>query len=305
MPEIIDRFNFEPEADALYNWLYTKKISFNAGNTKIPGFFGDFDQQKDRTQYFIAIALELVGVATMIFGGIQKGGFYILGAIIVAIVLFRCDIALAKWLHRNKAKNCYIDNKLFLLGDSDIVETRNLQSKKTEGNIGDNGFKAGLVLIVIVKILGVVLLGVFTSPIWIIIFAALYSYACYVHIAHTGYYLANNSSEKTFKKQHDAFAQGEHKAKKRTHRFESDFKLELPIQMGGNNSNISITEDEPATFLKNEQTKYRYKLNTTGVLFDKDIIDVLMDSQEENQKRVIAVEARRHQFDNMCRNPLV
>ena len=249
--------------------------------------------------------MEIIGSATMIVGGIQKEGYAIIFAFIAAFAFFLIDIALAKKLHRNKAKNCYIDNKLFLLGDSDIVETRNLQFKKTEGNVGDNGIKAGLVLIVIVKILGVVLLGVFTSPIWIIIFAALYSYACYVHIVHTGYHLANDSSEKVFKEQHLAFAQGEHKAKKRTHRFESDFKLELPIQMGGNNSNISITEDEPATILKNEQTRYRYKLNTTGVLFDKDIIDVLMDSQEENQKRVIAVEARRHQFDNMCRNPLV
>ena len=301
MPEIRDRFTFEPDKDALSKWLGTRKAGFYAGNTAIHGFFEDFKPNSDITWFFFAIIGELVGAALTLQGGIRKGGAFLYGSIFLVLMFIICDILFAIKLHRNVAKKCYIDNLLFLNGEDDPIRSVNLKQRREEGKTGDVFYVSCIIFIAIVKIASVVLLGLFNNLMAYIPIAILYFFVCYVHIYHTGYAWAFWDTDRTFQKQYKEFARsGKHLAQTLEHTFSSDFELKLPISLG---EIISITEDKPFQIQEDGQTMYKYILKTKGILTDNDI-SLIMNGQGDNQRRIIAYEARKHQLRNQSKNLL-
>jgi hypothetical protein len=302
MPQIPERFSFQPTKDALSKWLATRKPEISVANTSIPGFFSDFKYEED-SKWFWALGImgELIGIILIVIGAAKKGGFYLTIAVVLSIVLVICDIILARKLHRNMAKKCYIRSELYLVGTSDPQYAQKLKVEAEEGTSIDWLFRAFIVIIAIVKLLSVMGLGV-SRILWVYIpIAVLYAFVCYVHLSHTGYYLAYNSVDGDFKRQYKDFGNGKNNAIELSLPFKSEFKLkDTPIKVGKN----EIVEDiPPQTTDNNGKTQYHYVLRTTGVLEDNDI-SLLMNGQESNQKQVIAYQCRKHQLENMS-NALV
>ena len=91
MPQIRDRFNFQPTNDSIEKWLGTRKVGFSAGYTPVPGFFQDYKVGADNYWLYLAIAGEFLGALLILFGGASKGGGFLYAAIVVVILFIILD----------------------------------------------------------------------------------------------------------------------------------------------------------------------------------------------------------------------
>jgi len=288
MPKIPNKFEFEPDSDALKQWLSTRKKKLQVANMSIPGLFTDTQFDVDQSWFFLAMFGELIGIILTIYGGFASGGLFLLISTVIVFGLLFIDIFCAIKLHRNAGRHCWIDSFIYLNGEEEPEErNRLLLEKKKRKPI--NFILIGLVfLVILIKIAAVVLLGVFNNILIYIPILALYLVVGYVHIYHTGYWLAHRKTSKMFRKQ---FEDNGNNAIPRSQPFITKNKLRnIPIINGENKIEIDSTENETSN-------DFYYILKTKGVLTDKDI-QMLITGQENLQRIEIAEACRKHQFIN-------
>lgn len=303
MPEIKNRFEFEPNSDARKTWLGTRKAPFPVGNFSLPGFYHTIDYEKDSNWVMGAAAIEAVAIALTLYGGISKGGIYLLGAITAVILFVVFDIVGANFFHRNNADKCALENKILITDDIGAKGGLRDDLKKT-----GRGFKiAGVLMIVfssILKIFSILLLGKF-NIIFYIILALLYIIVIYIHIVHTGYYLAERATEKIFNKQHKKWAKDKmdvNDGKMETVQYTirapqpvSIFKAEIEL-----NIDKSFKVGEHCINYKDKEiiggkTFFIYEIKTNGILIDDDIRSFL-SGQTAVQSGIIAIACLKHQI---------
>lgn len=293
MPIIPDRSNFAPDDNALVKWLGTRKMGKPIGNTTLPGFYSDSGFSDDSRWFWFGIVGEIVGIGLIFAGASKKGGVFALVAILLALAFVACDLFLANKLHQFVAKRTWIKNRLFILGNSNPQQSQGLRTKQDEGKAQDTIFKIFIILIGLIKFVAVVALGVTRNPIVYIPIAVLYAFVCYVHISHTGYYLAHEYTEKMFKQQNKAYGINGYGASRiLRHLFTLQSRIQLPIKMG------NIAQIIPNTDYQGVNGGNHYVLETEGVLIDDDI-SMLVTGQETSVRDSIALECRKHQM-SMC-----
>jgi hypothetical protein len=288
MPKIPNRFEFEPDSDALKQWLSTRKKKLQVANMSIPGLFTDTRFDVDQSWFLLAMFGELIGIVLTIYGGYASGGMFLLISIVIVFGLLFIDIFCAIKLHRNVGRHCWIDSYIYLNGEEEPEERNRLLFEK-EKNKPLNFILIGLIfLVILIKIAAVVLLGVFNNILIYIPILALYLVVGYVHIYHTGYWLAHRKTSKMFRKQ---FENNGNNAIQKSQPFSTKNKLRnIPIINGEHRIEVDNTVNE-------KTNTFNYLLTTKGILRDEDI-QLLITGQENLQRIEIAEACRKHQFLN-------
>ena len=301
MPEIQNRFEFEPNSGARKAWLATRK---KPGIFSLPGFYNTIDFEKDTAWVMLALCVEAVAVALTLYGGISKGGIYILGAVIVVILFVVFDIVGANLYHKNVGDNCEIRNRIIFETNEGVKQGLRNRLKKGFGNK-----IIGVILIVlssIFKILAILLLGKF-NIIFYAVMALLYIIVIYIHIAHTGYYLAERKTARMFREQHDNWSEDKMLVKEGSKEkgetrgavrqppprsiFDTKIKLRLTndIVKVGEHS-IKLIDEK----IDGNEKVYTYEIETNGILIDDDIV-LLLGGLEDQVGRLVAIACLKHQ----------
>ncbi|MEL6918608.1 MAG: hypothetical protein AAFO99_12855, partial [Bacteroidota bacterium] len=262
MPEIPDKSEFEPNANALSQWLSTRKPTYQVGGTSVPGFFGDTRNDVDLNWTLVALAGELIGMVLTIYGGATIGGTFLIISILVVLGLLFIDVLSAIKLHRNKARKCQIDNYIFLYHDEKPKERKQLELEQKGWKFVDFCFVVLIIFVILVKIAAIVALGIFSNEFVYLPVLAIYIVVGYVHVYHTGYWIAYWKTSKMFRKQYDSSGIN---TQERSHPFSMEHELtNVPIER----ENFKVVQDDTAA---KEEGKFAYRLHTNGVLTDKDI----------------------------------
>jgi len=307
MPDIKDRFQFEPNANARRAWLSTRKKPITCGNQSLPGFYQTVDYEKDFGWVMLAACVESAAVILTIYGGFIKGGPYIIGSIIVVLLFLVFDIVGANFVHRNVAKKCEIKSRILFTSDNGAKQGLRNELKKGNGIV-----VLGILLIVIssvLKISAILLLGKF-ALLFYIVMSVLYLLVIYVHIAHTGYYLAERRTGIMFREQHELWAQDkmmhkENKVEEGNIRFsirkpapssilESEVKLNIVDKKSVGEHSISFIKEEQ----KGDKKLFIYEIETNGLLKDDDI-NLFTNAQTDIQAGIIALACLKHQVEKV------
>lgn len=295
MPEIEHRFEFEPSPGSLKKWLATRKAPFEIAGVKYPGYFSTTAYSTDKAWVVFAGAIEMAALAIIIVGGITKGGFFLIGSIIAAILMIAFDLVGAEWAHHQVDEVCKLKNQLVL--------AENTGSQKTlRDQIASKSFTAkrigGFLFIIfsaLLKIGSLFLLASFDLAL-IFIMLILYILVIYVHVAHTGYFLVERGlRNKDFPRDFAAWSANQHRsvagggkrntselethpseAKPRFIVFYSEISLNMMndiiragehhIKKGG-----SIGGSWTDTGMENGEKVHYYTLFAKGILLDSDI----------------------------------
>jgi uncharacterized protein YacL len=203
MPEIKDRHYFLPDENFTKDWLSTRKPGFTvATNTHRPGVFETSSFKKDQVWFVFGAIIELLAISITILGGINKGGTYLIAAVVAVGFFVILDYFGAKLYHRRHAAILRLQNEKVVTDSVSHLEIdRQIRSKKGVVILG-------LVLILLSAFLKLVALFFITTLpiIFYGIFSLLYILVVYIHLKHTGYYFAEISAAKTLSSQHQEFA---------------------------------------------------------------------------------------------------
>ncbi len=302
MPELNNRFKFEPNDDARKAWLATRKKPIIYS---LPGFYNTIDYEKDTAWVILAVCIEGAAVALTLYGGITKHGVYLVSSIIAVALFVFFDWVGANWFHKNVGAKCLIRNKIVLQKDRGVQE--GLREELKKGVIFQVAGVTLIVLSALFKITAILLLGTF-NMIFYLIMSLLYLIVIYIHIAHTGYFLAEFNTAKKFRKQHSQWSEDKVKADEKTipeenirHSvrvpspksvFDSEIKLKIDNnKMKVGEHSISFIEEIEV----NNQKIYTYEIETNGILKDEDIV-LFTGGQTDQQGSIIALECLKHQI---------
>jgi len=292
MPNIPQKSQFEPNKDALNQWLYTRKSIHHIGGSSIPGLFNDTRYDVDLNWTYIAITGELIGIILTIYGGVKIGGYFTLVSILVVIGLLLLDILCAAKLHRTKARECWIENFIHLYGEDNPKFRNDLLLEKKRWKYLDFFFVVVICIVIVIKIAAVIALGIFTNLFIYIPILIIYLVVGYVHIYHTGYWIAYWKTTKMFRKQFESDKDSGVNAEERMYPFETVHQISnTPIVRSNHKIVEKAHQNQP-----NEEKKYYYELHTKGILTDKDIIDLVI-GQQKFQKLEIVNACKIHQFE--------
>lgn len=284
---IPDKTAFQPSGAALKKWLATRKSTIHINGVPLQGFFNDTGNSTDTSWFYVAMAAELLGLTTLITGGAINGIAFLVGAVAVVVVSVFCDMLLAIGLHRHVGERCLIQSRLLLLNDNDKQKIHDLTLQLQKGKFMDFILKTAIVLISMAKVGAIVVLGVFEMPGFYVLFVVIYAAVAYVHLYHTGYYLAYINTQKAIRKDHLKFAKGHFLARQARQRVTTISALhDLPIR------------HSPHEILEESKDNHDYAINTIGVLTDNDIIGLINGQSDSNKLQLFKV-CRRLQLDNI------
>lgn len=282
---IPDKSDYQPSAQTLNMWLATRKPTLAVGGVSMPGFFSDTGNSSDTGWFFVGLSGEMAGLVTTIYGGWKSGGIFLSLAILAIVMFIFCDFFFAKKLHRNKAKECTLRSKKLL--KKDVKGTLELENELAKGKYVDFLLQAGIFCIALVKIVGILLLGVFNNIILYVPFAIIYLIVAYVHLSHTWYYVAYLGTQNAIEREHKMFGNGQFDAK------EPDQTVETPKAL----RKMPIKHN-PHEILADGNETNKYVIKTKGVLTDEDIKN-LISGQEDPNKIELFRACRKLQLENL------
>lgn len=290
---IPDKSDFQPSAETLKNWLGTRKPEITVGGFSVPGFFIDNGNSADTTWVFIAMFGELLGLAATVYGGMKSGGIFMVLAILAVALFIVLDVVFAKWLHRNEADKCIIKSKRLLKDDSQKQAIASLNSKIEKGKMADFFFQTGIILIAFLKIIGIVVLGLFNHISLYLPFAIIFLIVAYVHVKHTGYWLAYRDTEKRIEKEHQKFANGD---------FIANIS-EQPVIAPSELRNIPAKHNPHEILVDSEikikkEGEFYYVIKAKGVLTDNDVVN-LINGQSDGNKLALFKACRQLQLESI------
>lgn len=292
MPPILNKTVFEPSNGALNEWLATRKPQFNF-NGDVPGFFSDAGEDSDSAWFWGGgVVGEVMGFLALSAGGLINGGVYLLLALFGAIGFVFLDGFLALKLHRREGRRCKLRTQIYI--EEDEATKADLKHELSCGRGTDFFIKAAIFFIAVLKIVAILVLGVFTAIILYIPFLVIYSIVAYVHTNHTGYWWAYRKTARHFKKDHDEIKS--HPAQTRS----ATVPLKAPLQgvpLKHTPHDINRTE------AKNPAEDYEYTITAKGVLTDEDIQNlILQHAQTQENQAVVFKACRRLQLQSLPTN---
>ncbi len=285
---------FQPSSDSLKAWLATRKPEHNVAGTTYPGFFSDTDFSKDAAWFYFAFIGELVGLGMTIYGGAQSGGLFFVIAVVIVTSFIICDFAFAKLLHKREALKCELRSRKMV---TDTQTVYKIEEELKQGKLVEFILKTCIILIALIKVFGIILLGVFNAFTLYIPFAIIFILIAYVHINHTGYYFAYRNAENSILNDCDLFRrEGHYKALSINHPFDVDTRLEqMPIKY------------HPHEIIENMETTDNlkdYKIKALGVLADDEIYGLMASQNEGNQIKIFKA-CRRAQLQILNMQPSI
>jgi hypothetical protein len=290
---IPDKTDFQPSAETLKSWLATRKPTISVGGFTVPGFFIDNGNSGDTTWIIIAVFGELLGLAATIYGGMKSGGLFMVLAILAVVLFIVLDVVFAKWLHRNEADKCILESKKLLKDDNAKKDIADLNNKLDKGKFADFMFQTGIILIAVLKVFGIVILGLFNHISLYLPFAIIFIIVAYVHIKHTGYWLAYRTTEKKISKEYKQFANGQFEARNAEQPVATNSELRnIPIKY---NPHEIIYDPDPK---QSKDGEYYYVVKTKGVLTDNDIVN-LITGQTDGNKMLLFKKCRQLQLESI------
>jgi hypothetical protein len=302
MPEIIDNAHFEPSTATLKTWQGTRKNNFTCGNQEFSGFYQTSGISKDWGWVSLALIVEVIAILLTVYGGYSKGGAFLFGGIIVAVLFIILDYIGVLFHHSKVEEKCRWKNE-FLTSD---VNYKPIISKKFNKKYSKEVF--GLIFIIlssILKVLAVyILMGTIISEIMILILAVFYFLVIYIHLNHTGFVvwemktsLKMSKDYERYVKTYEKFKIGEieegnviNAVKVRETKFNSSFKF----------NNVETNRDlligvHKIILLEEKMDIFYYLIQTKGVLEDIHIKSFCM-GLNETEARFIGLECLKHQL---------
>ena len=73
---IPDKSDFQPSAQTLGKWLAARKPTLQVSGVQMPGFFIDSGNSADTGWFYVALAGEVIGLCTTMYGGFKSGGIF-------------------------------------------------------------------------------------------------------------------------------------------------------------------------------------------------------------------------------------
>lgn len=288
---ILDRMAFQPSAETLKKWLSTRKPSFPISSISFPGFFSDEGNSSDQNWFIFALIGEVLGLGASIYAGlIAEDIGTLIFAVVVVIVFIILDIFFAIKLHRNEGNKTLILSRMLAFDEDNVKERQEIKNMEYEikkGKSVDFFYKFGIIIIALTKSIGLFLLEALGPDAPIILYlliAIIYFIVAYVHIYHTGFFLAYTSTQKAIDKEHQGFAKGDFIAKERVQGFSTPSELRLPMVQGTH----SIIKDD-----ENKLEGFFYILKSKGVLIDDDIVSLTASQPQTDSNKIIVFKACR------------
>lgn len=226
---IPNRESFLPSKPTLRRWLATRKPHYNISGAQFPGFFSDTGNGQDTLWFISAILGETACLGLTLYGGASSGGEYFIAALIFVVLFIICDIFFALKLHRNHAKHTET-RSLMLLANSQ-VDTARLEHELKRGRFTDLMLQLGMFLMAVLKLFALLLVSALGSNIIVYIpVLVIFTAVAYIHIYHTGYFLAYIFAEKAMQSDYKLFAAGKCLAETNKYTFKINGELEgLPL----------------------------------------------------------------------------
>ncbi len=287
---IPDKTDFQPSAETLKKWLATRKPTLTVGGLPVPSYFNDSGNSSDTTWIWVAVIGEFLGLGATVYGGTKSGGLFMFLAILAIVLFIILDVVFAKWLHRNEADKCQLQSVRLLKDDSKKQEIADLNNKLEKGKLLDYFLETLIILIALLKVVGIVVLGLFNHIGLYIPFAIIFLIVAYVHIKHTGYWLAYRSTENSIASEYKKFANGGFEAK----------NAEQLVTTQSTLRNVPI-KHAPHEIVANTDAKegeYKYVIKAKGVLTDNDIVN-LIQGQEDGNKIALFKASRQLQLESI------
>lgn len=316
--------DFQPTEDSRKKWLYTRKFEQKIGVLNFPGYYKTDGYSTDSFWFTLAISVEIVAVIITILGGFSKGlGFGIGSVIIVALFVF-FDVLGAKLVHKYVGEIQKIKNAILIESDINTIKGHllNISTLKTKFSKYLGVFL--IILSSLLKVFAIFILNRFPLP-FISIMVISYLLVIYIHIIHSGYWLAEYNLRKSFKKEYNLFALSkvsgnvnpENISKMRQMPFTTNIPLSIDESLSSgahkiNNINSSVVSRGSRIFVYSPENNgsvrvesydtqegpfYNYMLDTIGVLTDEDIMG-FTHGQNTGQASIIALACLDFQIQN-------
>jgi hypothetical protein len=286
-----NRETFLPSKETLKKYLGTRKEEHTIGGSPEKPLLADSGISTDSVWVYLVFAIEFLGFILTIIGGAKRSQTFLfisIGAIIL-IILF--DIVAGIKLHKNVARDVWIDAKI---PDVSQDVQQQLRNDKNEGKIIKFFLVSGLVIIALFKTIALFFMHPFPGITMYIPMALLFLLASYIHIYHTGYFLAYKKTQAGIDKDYKTFIGSgsgdidENSINKRisTHTPLRDLPLKAGFHRIEENSNVE----------EHEEGKYNYIIKMHKLITDDEAIMLCGGQNPENQ-RVIFKKCRERQFE--------
>lgn len=295
MPAIIKYPDFEPGSGTKQLWLSTRKAEVKVGDITLPGLFNTVGYPLDKSLFFFAMALEVIGF--LIISALADWGALIAGTVLALVVI---DVFLAVGLHWKQSEICRLSNEAAATRGGMNAIMLEAKIKKLKRWWGGKLCVALLWVFAVIKASAFYVLNPDTY-IFGILMLLIYSFIAYVHIYHTGYFLAEFRFRRALNKEVNEFLNGN--AEYIVPRFR-EYGLDPANDLELGEFKDEIHEDERgirANALIGNNSKWN--LITWGLMDDGDLGKMLNGNKKI--KAYLAVEYLKAQLEMLMKNAIV
>jgi len=273
-------------------YLATRKEEHIVGGSPEKPFISDTGVSKDSFWVYLAFAIEFMGFVLTIIGGAKRSSSFLITALAAIILIIIFDIVAGIQLHRNVARNTWLEAKI---PDVSYDLQQQYRSNMGKGRIKNYFFMVFLIIIALFKSAALFLMHPFPGVTLYIPMAMLFLLAAYIHIAHTGYFLAYKKTQKGIDKDYKDFiatapSSSNSELEYISQPFNTHTELrDLPLKAGFHRIEKSNEKcNEPGDFT------YVFKINK--LLTDNEIL-MLGASQSRENQTIIFRKGREYQFN--------
>jgi len=295
----------------LQAWLSTRKSKYTLnimdGQLTRPGLNQTSGFKTDRNWFRFALIIEILAITITIYSGIRRfmitGNSKILfGSIGVVAAFIILDIVGAIWAHKNAGTKKLMENKLI------YYPATNYPAIKLEGKKGIGLAILGAFLIVISALLkiGALLLLGNLNIMFYVIFSLFYMIVIYVHIYHTGYFIAETSVARNVNKENLAYSKSviiregqnpDHPIEYSADEYTVHLNPPIEINFPPNESKLYFGDNQVDNrhvlrFDKNLNSSF---LDIHGIILDKDIQEICQTQSNPEVIKYLSVELLRLQ----------
>jgi len=286
-----NRETFLPSKESLKKYLSTRKEEHTVGGSSEKPLISDSGTSSDSIWVYLVFAIEFLGLVLTIVGGAKRSQIFLFVALGAVILIIIFDIVAGIQLHRNVARNIWIDAKI-----PDVNRDKQQQYKqdRENGKIGNFLLIIGLIIIALFKTIALFFMHPFPGITMYIPMALLFLLASYIHIYHTGYFLAYKKTQQSINKDYKKIIASniqdieENVINKRINTFTP--LVDLPLKSGYHR--IEENLDKP----HQENGKYNYLIKIHKLITDDEAL-MLCNGQSSDNQRTIFKKCRERQFE--------
>jgi hypothetical protein len=282
---------FVPSPAALKAWFSTRKNN----SPFYPGVFDTVGYSGDLAWTLIALFIELLASGVTLYGGLKTSFTYAILCVVIVVLFLGLDI-IGVMLHKSKqADKCIHRNSAFVSKNPPVI------AKHTElaSRVSITEF-LGILLIVFsaaLKILGLVMFFISGKSKGVVIIGLgtlLYIVVIYIHLTHTGYLISALSANRFFKREFNAWSDKLTKGQIISSPQINTITFNSAGMMIGPNPINSGRQ--VFTLIGSSQGINQYTLETRGLLWDQDLINLCGLLTDQILIQDLRHEATRMQF---------